>query len=242
MRGTLRNYIGRCLTSRCREANSTARVREPPNKGRLTTCHFQSVAARQQGSELGLTALILEYVLDVNGLACRVFPGSGYGKLPRITADKTLSHRYSVSFGTRIGIPATAGLLAKYYVFNSALSVTVHPTALVWLTVIGLINSAVASYYYLRLIVVMYMREPVVAEAPAPASAATRLALVLAACATIYLGVMPGKVLDLAARGAMNLSGYTARLVIRVQPPQSSRTTEGSAVPTPVDPYSTPAK
>ena len=108
MRGTLRNYIGRCLTSRCREANSTARVREPPNKGRLTTCHFQSVAARQQGSELGLTALILEYVLDVNGLACRVFPGSGYGKLPRITADKTLSHRYSVSFGTRIGIPATA--------------------------------------------------------------------------------------------------------------------------------------
>src|SRR6266704_5204130 len=46
-----------------------------------------------------------------------------------------------------IGIPATAGFLAKYYVFNAALSPSGHSTALVWLTVIGLINSAVASYY-----------------------------------------------------------------------------------------------
>src|SRR5262249_30771047 len=74
-----------------------------------------------------------------------------------------------------IGIPATAGFLGKYYVFTSALSVTAHPTALVWLTVIGLINSAVASYYYLRLIVVMYMREPVIAEAPRSASLPMRL-------------------------------------------------------------------
>ena len=109
-----------------------------------------------------------------------------------------------------IGIPATAGFLAKYYVFNSALSLTLHPTALVWLTVIGLINSAVASYYYLRLIVVMYMREPVVAEAPAPASMAMRLSLVLAAVATIYLGVVPGHVLDSADRGAKNLMGANA--------------------------------
>jgi NADH-quinone oxidoreductase subunit N len=105
-----------------------------------------------------------------------------------------------------IGIPATAGFLAKYYVFTSALSVTAHPTAMVWLTVIGLINSAVASYYYLRLIVVMYMREPVTAEAPAPASAAMRLALVLAAIATIYLGVIPGRVLNSSVAGARDLS------------------------------------
>jgi NADH-quinone oxidoreductase subunit N len=105
-----------------------------------------------------------------------------------------------------IGIPATAGFLAKYYVFTSALSVTAHPTAMVWLTVIGLINSAVASYYYLRLIVVMYMREPVTAEAPAPASAAMGLALVLAAIATIYLGVIPGRVFNSSVAGARDLS------------------------------------
>src|SRR5579864_6801258 len=104
-----------------------------------------------------------------------------------------------------IGIPATAGFLAKYYVFNAALSASVHSTALVWLTIIGLVNSAVASYYYLRLIVVMYMREPIIAEAPAPASGAMKLALVLAVIATIYLGVMPGPVLTYSEAGARDL-------------------------------------
>jgi NADH-quinone oxidoreductase subunit N len=105
-----------------------------------------------------------------------------------------------------IGIPATAGFLGKYYVFSAALSTSAHPTALVWLTVIGLVNSAVASFYYLRLIVVMYMREPIVAEAPAPATGFMRLALVLAAIATIYLGVIPGKVQDLSIAGARDLA------------------------------------
>ncbi|HEX4603189.1 MAG TPA: NADH-quinone oxidoreductase subunit N [Candidatus Angelobacter sp.] len=108
-----------------------------------------------------------------------------------------------------IGIPATAGFLGKYYVFSAALSASAHPTALVWLTVIGLVNSAVASFYYLRLIVVMYMREPVVAGPPAPATFTTRLALVLAALATIYLGVMPGRVQDLSVAGAHDLTPAT---------------------------------
>jgi NADH-quinone oxidoreductase subunit N len=104
-----------------------------------------------------------------------------------------------------IGIPATAGFLAKYYVFNAAFSPSTHSFSLVCLAVIGLVNSAVASYYYLRLIVVMYMREPVVDEAPAPVSPAMRLTLVLAAIATIYLGVMPGRVLDFSVKGAADL-------------------------------------
>ena len=120
-----------------------------------------------------------------------------------------LAFTLSIFMLSLIGIPATAGFLAKYYVFNAALSPTAHPNALVWLTVIGLVNSAVASYYYLRLIVVMYMREPVVTEAPPRASAAMRLALVLTAVATIYLGVIPGRVLDSSAAGARDL-GPTA--------------------------------
>src|SRR3954470_367922 len=54
-----------------------------------------------------------------------------------------------------LGLPATGGFFAKFYVFNAAIK-----SNLIWLTVIGLINSAIASYYYLRLIVVMYMYEP----------------------------------------------------------------------------------
>jgi NADH-quinone oxidoreductase subunit N len=133
-----------------------------------------------------------------------------------------------------IGIPATAGFLAKYYVFTAALSAqNAHPTAMIWLTVIGLVNSAVASYYYLRVIVVMYMREPVTDEAPTQAAPSMRLALVIAAIATIYLGVVPGSVTDYAKRGAVAMSSSEpshARATFK-----SSTSAEGSAVPTPVN-------
>ena len=99
-----------------------------------------------------------------------------------------------------IGIPLTGGFFAKYYVFSAALQ-----TNLVWLTIIGVVNSAVAAYYYLRLIVVMYMREPAVDTPPEPVSPAMGAALVLAAIATIYLGVIPSSVLSYATQGAKQL-------------------------------------
>ena len=54
-----------------------------------------------------------------------------------------------------IGVPLTGGFFGKFYIFKAALDAN-----LVWLTVLGLLNSAVAAYYYLRILVVMYMREP----------------------------------------------------------------------------------
>jgi NADH-quinone oxidoreductase subunit N len=133
-----------------------------------------------------------------------------------------------------IGIPATAGFLAKYYVFTAALSAsaTAHTTALVWLTIIGVINSAVASYYYLRLIVVMYMREPAVAEEPAPASASMRLALVIAATATIWLGVVPGRVLGHASLAALDLQPKTraAKMLVPSRAPEAAQSS-GAATP-----------
>ena len=53
-----------------------------------------------------------------------------------------------------IGIPMTGGFFAKFYVFSAALRAN-----LIWLTLIGVVNSAIGAYYYLRIIVVMYMRE-----------------------------------------------------------------------------------
>jgi len=96
-----------------------------------------------------------------------------------------------------IGIPITGGFFAKFYVFSAALQ-----SNLVGLVIIGVLNSAVASYYYLRVIVVMYMREAreEVPLPPIPVGLGTALAISLAA--TIYLGVLPGRVLDYAARTA----------------------------------------
>jgi NADH-quinone oxidoreductase subunit N len=96
-----------------------------------------------------------------------------------------------------IGIPITGGFFAKFYVFSAALQAN-----LVGLVIIGVLNSAVASYYYLRLIVVMYMREAreEVPVSPIPLGLGAALAISLAA--TIYLGVLPGRLLDYAARTA----------------------------------------
>jgi len=94
-----------------------------------------------------------------------------------------------------IGIPVTAGFFAKFYVFSAALQAN-----LVGLVIIGVINSAVAAYYYLRIVVVMYMRD---AREPVPVSPvppALGVALAISVIATIYLGVLPGRVLDYAAR------------------------------------------
>ena len=96
-----------------------------------------------------------------------------------------------------IGIPITGGFFAKVYVFSAALQGT-HP--LVGLVIIGVINSAIASYYYLRVIVFMYMHEPREEVPMAPIPAGLGLALLLSLAATIYLGILPNRVLEYAGR------------------------------------------
>jgi NADH-quinone oxidoreductase subunit N len=99
-----------------------------------------------------------------------------------------------------IGIPATGGFFAKFYVFSAALKAN-----LVGLTIVGVINSAIAAYYYLRVIVVMYMREPKDDTPMIPMPAALGVSLASAVVATIYLGVLPGRVLDYALQSAREL-------------------------------------
>jgi NADH-quinone oxidoreductase subunit N len=111
-----------------------------------------------------------------------------------------LAATLSIFLLSLIGIPITAGFFAKFYVFNAALKAN-----LVGLTIIGVINSAVAAYYYLRVMVVMYMREPrdEAPLPPVPAGLGTALATTL--LLTIYLGVLPGRVLNYAQRSAEQL-------------------------------------
>src|SRR5579864_264927 len=98
-----------------------------------------------------------------------------------------------------IGVPLTGGFFGKFYIFRAALQ-----SHLVWLTVLGLLNSAVAAYYYLRILVVMYMREPSEAATNAePLHAGMKLALVLPALGTFFLGIFPSAVLNIAGKSAV---------------------------------------
>jgi NADH-quinone oxidoreductase subunit N len=99
-----------------------------------------------------------------------------------------------------IGIPMTGGFFAKFYVFSAAVK-----SNLIWLTLIGVVNSAIGAYYYLRIIVVMYMRE---ARKPVPVTPipfGLGLALAISMVATLYLGILPDHVLRYAQRSAQEL-------------------------------------
>ena len=99
-----------------------------------------------------------------------------------------------------IGIPITGGFFAKFYVFSAALQ-----SGLVGLTIIGVINSALGAYYYLRLIVVMYMRDAKEDVPVLPVSLSFGAAVVIALSATIFLGVLPNSVLGFVQRSGQQL-------------------------------------
>src|SRR5579862_2830892 len=99
-----------------------------------------------------------------------------------------------------IGIPATAGFFAKFYVFSAALKAN-----LVWLTIIAVVNSAIGAYYYLRVIVMMYMREPTQEIPVMRVPVGVTATLLCSAAAVIYLGILPGRVLEFATRSAQSL-------------------------------------
>ena len=88
-----------------------------------------------------------------------------------------------------IGIPFTGGFFGKFYVFTAA----VHGGH-VWLAVIGLLNSGVACFYYLRLLAAIYTKpgaEAARLDRQRPVSVAASIGLALAAAATLTLGILP---------------------------------------------------
>jgi len=99
-----------------------------------------------------------------------------------------------------IGIPMTGGFFAKFYVFSAAMK-----SNLIWLTLIGVVNSAIGAYYYLRVIVVMYMRESRKPVPVTPVPFGLGLALAVSIAATLYLGILPDRVLQFAQQSSRAL-------------------------------------
>jgi NADH-quinone oxidoreductase subunit N len=97
-----------------------------------------------------------------------------------------------------IGVPLTGGFFGKFYIFKAAID-----APMIWLSVLGLLNSAVAAYYYLRIIVVMYFHEqPADGGELLPIASGLRTALWISAAGTLFLGVFPSSLLEFAGRSA----------------------------------------
>ena len=102
-----------------------------------------------------------------------------------------LSLTLSLFLLSMLGAPLTGGFMGKVVVFSEALSQGYR-----WLVIIGVLNTAISVYYYLRLIVVMFFRERTTQWHSPRIPASVALTLVLTVAAVLYLGIFPGRVIN----------------------------------------------
>lgn len=87
------------------------------------------------------------------------------------------------------GMPPTSGFFAKFYVFKSAMEA--YDGQLLWLVIVGIVNSAISIYYYLRIVTAMYFRDSTEAFVPVR-SAALLFVIVVCPLVILEMGILPG--------------------------------------------------
>jgi NADH-quinone oxidoreductase subunit N len=100
------------------------------------------------------------------------------------------------------GIPPTGGFMGKFYIFSAAIQ-----AKYIGLAIIGVLNSVISAYYYLRITVVMYMGQGEAEPAAGRLSPALGLAMLIAVLGTLQLGLFPSRFLELALRSVEALFG-----------------------------------
>jgi NADH-quinone oxidoreductase subunit N len=101
------------------------------------------------------------------------------------------------------GIPPTAGFIGKLYVFMSAVE-----AGMAWLAAVALIFAVISAYFYLRLVMVMYMREPSDFSSTAPRFVTSPTLSIVLACAVagvVIFGVYPNPLVNLAMQAVLTL-------------------------------------
>jgi NADH-quinone oxidoreductase subunit N len=132
-------------------------------------------------------------------------PDAGSGEATDLSAWAGLGKRsplvagvFTVFLLAFAGIPLTSGFTGKFALFTAAIDGGAWP-----LVIVGVIASAAAAFFYVRVIVLMYFSEPA-GDGPvvAVASPMTTVALTLTVAVTVALGVLPNAVLDLANKAS----------------------------------------
>ena len=98
------------------------------------------------------------------------------------------------------GVPPTVGFMAKIYVFYSAVNAD-----LVWLAIVGGLNSVLSAYYYMRVVKVMVLEEPT-NDQPVKPNLSLNLAFTLTSCSILFFGLYPAPIIEIARQAASVLS------------------------------------
>jgi NADH-quinone oxidoreductase subunit N len=102
----------------------------------------------------------------------------------------------AISMFSLIGIPPTAGFFGKWYLINAVVNAD-----LIWLAVVMMLTSVVSAYFYLRVVVTMYMREPQAEGEAITGNAPRSLAAAISVAAVLVFGIMSTPLLNMIVSG-----------------------------------------
>lgn len=165
--------------------------------------------ASDDAAASGVLFYLLSYALmNVGAFALVTLVSRREGENAEISGFAGLARRNPVAAAAMAicmlslaGIPPTAGFWGKLWIFQAAME-----QGHVGLTVIALLNAAVAMFYYLRVVVAMYMREPG-NEAYEGDNLQVGLTMALVAVLIVWIGLRPDTVIELARQGTAALAG-----------------------------------
>jgi NADH-quinone oxidoreductase subunit N len=163
------------------------------------------VATSREGIASSLFYLLVYAVMTLGAFAAVAFSGARGEERLTFASWQGLGQRRPVFAGVMTlfllslaGIPPTAGFMGKFFVFSAA--VQAGQTALV---VVAVVTSVVASFFYLRLIVTMWLQDPHGDPIELGVTPPGAVALAITAVAVLFFGVYPQFLIDLARNAAV---------------------------------------
>jgi NADH-quinone oxidoreductase subunit N len=137
-------------------------------------------------TNLGAWAVVL-MLEQANGKGLEIEDYAGLGQ-----KKPALALSMAIFMLSLTGMPPTVGFIGKFYIFRAAID-----AEMVWLALVGVVTSLISAYYYLRVIVVMYMKS---GDPQIQAEGWLNTALILTAIGTLLFGLLPGLLLEFASQ------------------------------------------
>ena len=155
-------------------------------------------AANSEGISSAMLYLLVYCVMNIGAFGAVILAKTADGESLMISDYAGLGLRkpllamfMTVMLLSLAGFPPTAGFVGKFYIFKSAVG-----AGHIWLVIIGAVNTAISAFYYLRVVVTMYMREPEEELEFSPYSSTLVIGLVIAAIGVLLIGVLPSLMLN----------------------------------------------
>ena len=155
-------------------------------------------AANNDGVSSAMLYLLIYCVMNIGAFGVVILAKTADGESLMISDYAGLGLRkpllamfMTVMLLSLAGFPPTAGFVGKFYIFKSAVQ-----AGHIWLVIIGAVNTAISAFYYLRVVVTMYMREPEEELEFSPYSSTLVIGLIIAAIGVLLIGVLPSLMLN----------------------------------------------